>query len=439
MASLKNVLLTKNNNAKIVDSSPFSAVFLLIWLAIFGTVPLRAQVAYTEPRGIYTVKVPGAQNSATPVRVYIGIQLLPDTQFSGTVQNVSGSSLTFTGGSDLTTLADPERTSYLHVVDGNGDGFITDIEQFTTNGVVCSGDLSLWLQPGTRVNIRPHSNLSDIFGAENTYGFNGGVDADSADNIVLWDPTLQQETVYYFHSTRARWEERGVVADKSKAVIRFPYGLYIVRRSSGTVRIAVSGVIGSDSILLPVNTGANVFSLPINLSASLENLVRTDGEHAVLRGSNATNSDILTFRESTEGRVVGPFYHISDGESSRWLEVGIDDSMAPLAPLELLSTLIIRRTGPPGRLFIKGSIDPPASPVIVLPPDPEPGETQLVGELKLPNASPSVNYTYEVESSTDLQMWAPVSTLSISGGVVRFNLPSGQHRAFYRLKISVNF
>jgi len=78
-------------------------------------------------------------------------------------------------------------------------------------------------------------------------------------------------------------------------------GFYLVRRSPGTLRIALSGNIGSESVLLPVRTGAGVFSLPVNLSGSLITILRTSGDFAVDSGPNANSADILTFEEPTTG------------------------------------------------------------------------------------------------------------------------------------------
>jgi hypothetical protein len=393
----------------------------------------------TPPCGIYTVKVPGAPQADDPVRTYLGIQLLPDMRFVGLVGAVGGSTLSLENVATHSDLADPERKSYVHALDGAGRGFVTDIEAFRASDILCAGDLTPWIQPGTRVLIRPHSHLSDIFGAANRFGLAAAPDAGTADNVVVWDPPAQQERVYYFHSTRARWEEKDVVADASHAILRFPYGFYLVRRTPGTLRIALSGGVGSEAVLLPVRPGANVFSLPVNLSGSLDATIRANGAFSVISGPNAKRADILTFEEPTTGLQRGPFYHLSRPDASGWREVGVNGSTASIQPLDFLSTLVLRRDGhDAGYVLAEGSLELPAVPRPPLPPDPQPGELPLAGELPIPPRLPP-NIALSVETSTDLQNWTTYVTPTITNDKAVFNLPSGQGRAFYRLRVTVMF
>jgi hypothetical protein len=401
-----------------------------------------AEFATTTPRGIYTVKIAGTTEPAAPARTYLGIQLLPDRRFEGIVTNVSGNNLSLQFIFNHADLANGTTKFYVHVLTGSGRGFITDIQEFRAAEIVCSESLTPWLKPGDKIRIRPHSLLSDLFGTENRFGLGSGTDADSADNVVIWDPEIQKERVYYFQSDRNRWEERDIEADASNAILRFPYGFYIVRRSPGTMRISLAGEIGADAILLPVRTAANVFSLPLNLSASLDQLVRADGPFSVVSGPNAKFGDLLTFEEPATGTQRGPFYHLSRPDASGWREVGVDDSSASVQPLDLLSTLILRREGEPGHVLIEGSMDPPLVPQPVLPADPEPGEIPLTGELRTSqlHLPPSLeaNVTVVTEISTDLSSWTLYTLDQPVDGVVRFSLPAGQGRFFYRLKVTSN-
>jgi len=408
------------------------AVFLAAGAAL-------AQVSTTTgPRGIYTVKVPGTTQADDPVRTYLGIQLLPDTRFVGLVGTVGGSTLSLQNVVDHSGLADPERKSYVQVLDGDGRGFVADIEAFRVADIVCAADLAPWIQPGSRILIRPHSNISDLFGAANRFGLGTGTHAAVADNVVVWDPDTQQERVFYFHSTRARWEEKGIAADAGRAIFRFPFGFYLVRRTPGTLRIALSGEVGSEAVLLPVRPAANVFSLPVNLSGSLDAIVRADGAYSIISGPNAKRADILTFEEPTTGLQRGPFYHLSRPNASGWREVGVNGSAAPIQPLDFLSTLVLRRDGNAGYVLVEGSLAPPAVPRPPLPPDPEPGELPLTGELPLPGMLPP-GIELSVETSTDLQAWMTYATPQIANGKAVFNLPAGQGRAFYRLRVTLLF
>ena len=404
---------------------------LAIFLALLS---LPAGAATTLPRGIYTVKIAGKPEGSEQARTYLGIQLLPDTRYQGNVGSVDGNAFTF---GDFTTpagIAEPGREFYVHVLDGPGRGFIGDIAEFRPDDILCTSPLGDWMGPGTRILIRPHSTLGDIFGADNRFGLGSGVDAESGDNVVLWDPVSQRQRVYYFHSVRARWEEEGIEADASQAVVRFPNGLYIVRRAAGNLRVALSGEIGSESVLLPVRPGANVFSLPINLSTSLANLIRTDGDFPVRPGVNANRADLLTLEEPG-GASRGPFYYLSRQGSEGWREVGVNGSDQAIQPLDYLSTLVLRRDDLPGHVLAEGSLAP--GPGFELSPDPEPGEVPLDGELPLPAALPP-DITLTVETSTDLQSWSTAAVVVPEGNKAIFPLPPGQTRAFYRLNITLS-
>lgn len=397
---------------------------------------IAQESAVTEPRGIYTVKIPGAPSAGTTARTYLGVQLLPDRRFVGLVQSVNGGTLQLQHFGDHHLIADPARLCYLHVLTGDGRGFVTDIAEYRTTELVCAENMTPWVNPGTQILIRPHPLLSDLLGTANTYGLGEGTDANSADNVVIWDSDTQQERVYYYHSTRARWEEKGIVEDAGGAPLRFPHGFYIVRRTPGTLRIKISGEIGANAILLPARTGACVFSLPVNLTGSLDAMVRATGDHAVVSGPNARRADLLTFEESSTGMQRGPFYHLSRGKFSGWREVGVNDSTAAIQPMDFLSTLILRRESGNGRVLVEGSIEPPATPRPPLPPDPEPGEVPLKGEFAMP-PTPPVDVSFLIETSTDLQTWTTYASPLKENGKLVFDLPSGQGRAFYRLRVTI--
>ena len=414
------------------------AVMLVI---VLGSSISNAQgpAAYGPPRGHYTVKVSGQAPCGTPVRTYLGIQLLPDIQFQGRVATVAGTTVSFQGVSSHQVFEDLNRKTYLQVLDGTGEGFISDVDEFNFASLTCAANLTPWLAPGTLVQLRAHSNLSDIFGANNSYGLGAASHAGLADNVVIFDPTSQQEHVYYFNSTRVRWEQKGIEANADRAVMRYPFGLYIVRRTPGTLRIALSGDAAFQSVLLPVISGSNVFSLPINLSASLNEWVSSNGAFPIDKGQNATTADLLTLHEPTISNQRGSYYFSSKLGFEGWRKVGETSSNEANQALDFLSTLILQRDGPAGYVFAKGSLI--SGPQISLPPDPEPGELPLTGELKFPRGfTPRPNLLYQVETTTDFQIWnlltVPVNQLG--NGNLSFNLPPGQKRAFYRLKVTLN-
>ena len=414
-------------------SSSVTGLLASVWAACVF-LPPAATAATTSPRGIYTVKVAGKPEGASQARTYLGIQLLPSARFMGIVSAVNGNAFSVANLGSHSVLAQPGRQFYVHVLDGNGKGFTADIEQFRSTDFLCSEALSNWMSPGTRILIRPHSTIADLFGTANRFGLTAAASAAQADNVVVWDPATQQEKVYYFHSGRSRWEEKDTNADASGEIIRFPLGFYIIRRSPGTLWMVLSGDVAAESVLLPVRPGANVFSLPVNLSASLDEWVTSSGDHAVIAGRNANRADLLTFEEPSTGNQKGPFYRSVETSGGAWREVGVNDSSGAATRLDFLSTLTLRRHGAPGYVLVNGSLEPGSTPPPPL--EPEPGEPALTGEFPLPPSMPP-GLLMTVEVSTDLQAWSPHEQVVYNGsGTLTFSLPAGLRRGFYRLNVT---
>lgn len=407
-------------------------IICIYLLSLFPSAVFGQSAPTSKPQGIYTVRIAGKPEGKTQARTYLGIPLRPATWFSGIVAEVTENSFSFNNPPVNPNQAD--REFYVHVLDGPGKGFIGEIEEFRASDILCKIPLQAWMQAGTRVVIRPQLNVSDIFGAQNQFGLTSGESAEIADNLVLWDPLAQRERVYYFHLARNRWEEAGIAADAGNTQIRFPNGLYIIRRTARNLRMTLSGFPSADPVLLPVRQGANVLSLPLNLSSSVDNLITSAGNFPVISGVNSSQADILTFEEPS-GTRRGPFYHSSRPSSIKWREIGKNASDEVIQPMDPLSTLILRREGGEGFVLAEGDLST-TGPTFTLPSDPEIGESPLMGEL--PRITVPSGFSMTVETSSDLQNWTAFANPIIDGNVVRFTLPAGQSRGFYRVSVSPN-
>lgn len=394
-----------------------------------------SQEVITNPRGYYVAKIAGITAGETQKRTYLGVQLTAVTKGAeGLVGNVSGDAFSLPYVASPQEVYDPTRTAYLHVIDGTGRGFISDIVEFRQNDFKCAATLAPWMAVGTRVRICYHPNLTDLFGSTNQFSLASGTSADLTDNVVAWDAVAQQEKIYYYHSFRQRWEEKNVNADAGLAALKFPYGIYIIRRSSGNLRISLSGEISAAPILLPVRTGDNVFSLPINLSSSLANIIPESGAFSPIKGRNTNRADLITLEEPYSGLQKGPFYLSSRPNALGWRKVGANTHNETLEPIDFLSTLIINRRGPAGFVRVEGSLEP--GPQLLIPENADPGETPLFGEISFSHPLPP-DVLAVAEVSMDLQNWSFSANAELVNGVFRFPLPSGQGRAFYRIKATL--
>jgi len=411
---------------------------LLATCALLSPLASRvASAAETTPLGIYAVKIAGTSAGEPHARTYVGIQLLQTPIWAGPVVQVNGPRLTFNGVSEL--LYDAAKEYYIHVMDGPGAGLIARIVANEGTSILCDQDLTTWMPQGTRFWIRPNPRLIDLFGADNRFGFASGPDAAQADKVVLWDSVAQEERVYYFNSTRSQWEERGTEGNAGNTPVRYPNGLYIVRHSSASLRIALKGEVSEDPVLLRVREGANVFSLPVNLSASLGNLVTSTGPFSVKSGKNAAQADILSFFDPAGLAERGPFYYRSRNNDTGWQAVGANDSEAPLQPLDMLSTLVLQHQGEDSYIRLNPDFTAPPGGPFVPPADPDQGELPL--EVEMPNlfnaqnVPPWLDIVIILETSSDLVNWNPIARPFGPNERILFQLPPGESRAFYRLRV----
>lgn len=406
-------------------------------IAAAGGGALHGQdVAVTDPLGVYTVNIRGVEAGQVQSRTYLSMQALPEAILMSGVNTVTGNILGVQAG-DLTGFGIPGRTSYVHVTTGTGRGFVADVAQFTAQGVECTEPMGAWVSPGDMILVRPHPILGEVFGMANRFNLAAGTAANLSDNVVVWDAGLGRERVYYFNSARSRWEEDGVVADASGAILRFPYGLYVIRRSPGALRVAIGGEISQHPILLPVKTGDNVFSPPVNLSRTIDAWFPTTSDRPLEGGMSASEADLLIFHEASRQEPTGPFYVSDRPGQTGWRKIGQDGETGTM---DFLSALVVRRSGAPGYVRMEAGLTP--NPLAqALPANPAEAEVpiQWSFSLTLPTGLPSLKV--QLQTSHDLQSWTPYGNAVFSAGglvTVPVTLPPGQSRAFYRLRATMN-
>lgn len=399
----------------------------------------------TLPFGAHVINVDGQIDGEQPVRTYLPLQLLPQTILSGTVIDVSNNAVTIEPFGRQASQP-PDRPLYLQVTNGEKKGFLVDIVERQDNTFICSQDLSQWIELGDSLIVRQHIFLSEFLGENNRFNLGDGTDADLTDNLVIHDPELGRERIYYFHSTRNRWEEKGVASDASQALIRYPYAPYIVRRSPGTLRIMIVGQVAANSVLLPLETGSRIFSLPGHVNPTLANWISPEGEFSPLTGANTSSADIFTLYSASSPDPRGSFYLRSAPSEDQWREIGINNSAQAEQPLDFLSALKVTTKRSSGFLLVEAEAEPfataPASPP-PLPPDPSPNEVDLFATLEFGFLSLPPDLSHVLERSADLVNWTQIGPgiFFDPGTPIEFTvpLPAGQSRNFYRLVITSPF
>ena len=400
----------------------------------------KAQESVSKTQCVFAVQIPGASAQHPLRRTQLGTHLVPFAVYDGTVNQASGKIIeTDTWGLDSALQGFSPEEFYVHFFDGSGCGYLADIASVESGEIHCKEDLPSFIQADDYFQIFRHQRLSEIFTSDNSYGFGAGESADQSDNIAIFNPDLQTEEIFYFHSVRLRWEKEGVPENANNHLVRFPYGFFVIRRTTGMIKILLRGIVHEAPILLPVQTGLNLFSIPIGNTTSINNLISVSGAHSAQSGLNAVSSDLVFIHESSAIEQRGPFYYSTASNSPKWLKVGDSSNVESSTLVDPLSALIIHRKGSPGFLRVESDqYNPP--PYFSLASNPEPGElpTTTLVQFDLPGfIRPDLTYAFDM--SSDLANWVELDDEVYSqGNVITFQvgLPPGQSRRFYRLRVN---
>ena len=401
---------------------------------------VRAQESATRWLGVFGVQIPGSSPEYPLRRTYLSTCLTSLPVYGETVHAVSGKTIQSSTSGLPPQSSPPLEKYYLHFRSNDEPGYIAEVSSFGDGEIHCEVDLPSFIEVDDYFIIYRHLRLSEVFTPDNSYGFGAGTSADQADNIAVFNPELQDVELFYFNSTRSRWEKEGVAESANDHPLRFPYSYYVIRRSPGMIRIVIQGIVPEDPVMLPVQSGLNLFSLPIDNTPSVGHLVSTTGSYPARSGPNATNSDLFTIHEASSPDARGPYYYSTAPGGPKWLTVGNSLDASSSVPRDPFSSLKIQRKGVPGfvRLTPNFYTNPP---YFSLSPNAQPGETTTTALVnfgpRVPPFPPGI--TFSLYQTTDFRnlielddsLWIDGDTLS-----VLVQVPAGQSRIFYRLSAS---
>ncbi|MGB0775541.1 MAG: hypothetical protein ACPGUY_06820, partial [Akkermansiaceae bacterium] len=162
---------------------------------LLGTAGLQAQTttAHTKPAGFVTHTLKAGQFNL------VGLTLHNPVTVSGVLNTVSGTTLTDSDVNFGTALT-AGKTYILEIIENANDptyeGAIQVVTAWSGNTLTTPDDLSAGLDNQTKYQLRAAATISDVFGATNTAGLQGGASATVADNVYV--PTAVGFDIYYY-------------------------------------------------------------------------------------------------------------------------------------------------------------------------------------------------------------------------------------------------
>lgn len=216
--------------------TPMLPKFLLPLLGLpLALSPLSADPisVATDPVGYVTLSL------EEDGRSLVGIPLVNNILFQGSISSVSQSGLVVSSGNLIDVLTDSNNEKYyLEILTGDSLGVLSDILSVESNTEVITGDdLTAHLAEGDMIAIRQHNTLSSLFGAANESQFvsggNSALDPNS-DRLIV-------DGIFYYYKSGGiggtGWRTASN-ADASNAVV-WPTSAITVVRNNDTFREAV--------------------------------------------------------------------------------------------------------------------------------------------------------------------------------------------------------
>jgi hypothetical protein len=259
-------------------------VGLAIFVAAVMAGNAQTNTVNSDIVGYQTVTIAGGGTTSSPKYTMLAANLANPTVYQATMGNsLSG---TFTAGA---YNAGTYAKYYLEIV---STGARADIVSNTASNVVLStsdqSSISTALATPGMVRIRKHRTLSDLFGGasgtttDSTVLFLKGTAAASADNVLVMVDGAYKTLYYSSSSTKPGWRDGNTLATD------FPIypsdGIFIARKATTPLSIAISGEVKNYTSLIPISAGVSttnpkytLTTLPVPVAVTLPTLFGGDG------------------------------------------------------------------------------------------------------------------------------------------------------------------
>jgi len=301
------------------STSPFRHLFPLCALLI-GAPAFAQTEAKTDPVGFITLDVAGAGAANTTALSFKGLGLTRPVEYQGSAEAV--------GTNPPNTLTDNEATwtdnqfnglgaaYYLEVTSGPAAGTTYDIAgtSAATKTITLSQNLGANVAAGVTFKIRKHWTIASVFGAANEAGLTPGTDANSGDQILLYNGTAYER---YFFLTGAGWRNvNDPNTDAAQTRLYPDDGVILARRGNTPINVVLMGAVKTGQTSVPTFPGTNVvsntYAAPMTLASS--GLVVLAGgvpdPTKGLAGGNVSTADVVLLWNGTS---YDHFYYQTEG------------------------------------------------------------------------------------------------------------------------------
>ncbi len=271
-------------------------------LAIGGVANAATFTATSDTFGYVTLNT-GSNGDFT----FINLPMQATPSATGSI-TVSGSDLTISDFSVAPGTFSATNPAYAEVVAGVNVGARSDVTSNSATGVTVADATDF--TDGDIVEIKLHNTLDSVFGdTTGTVIVAPGANANVADNVLVFNSSLQAFETYFFNSSPSPvlngW--RGGIGnlptdDQGNVVIPPNGGVGILRRGGTAVEIVQSGRVQANEAELNLNADFTQVASNFPAGATLDEAFGgTTGTVVLQPGANANVADnVLIFNDSLQ-------------------------------------------------------------------------------------------------------------------------------------------
>jgi hypothetical protein len=328
-------------------------VALAIFVAAVMAGNAQTNTVNSDIVGYQTVTIAGGGTTSSPKYTMLAVNLANPTVYQATMGNsLSG---TFTAGA---YNAGTYAKYYLEIV---STGARADIVSNTASNVVLStsdqSSISAALATPQTVRIRKHRTLSDLLGgasgtaSDSTVSLQKGATASAADNVLIMIDGVYKTLYYSSSATKPGWRDSA-----GNVATDFPIypsdGIFIARKATAPLSIAISGEVKNYTSLIPISAGVSTANpkytltgLPVPVAVTLPALFGGDGTAAggaslkLAKGATASAADnVLVWN----GASFVTYFYSSSATKPGWRDSAGNIASAVSLPSD--AAFLIKRT-----------------------------------------------------------------------------------------------
>jgi uncharacterized protein (TIGR02597 family) len=233
---------------------PFHTILTTLLVSFCLAAALPAQTVQTIPVGFNTASITPATDATHPKSSVVSVPFYQIATFQGATSTVDSSNqISFTGTTFTSTLTGPKYLARFKT--GNSVGRFFIISSFTNTQLTLDtttagytlttgspSNTQAQIAPGDSVEILPANTLASLFGTGANVVFQTG-SVNTADNIFIWNKTLQHFDNYFHNGTNWRLSGNGNIQDNF--VVLPDAGLFIQRRGTAALNLTFLGTVPS--------------------------------------------------------------------------------------------------------------------------------------------------------------------------------------------------